>query len=183
MKEMNMLLIIMYTNPLFLFILMSKLPKFILGSWTFSVLGIIVTVYIILYIFIYVNTASLNLKSLISDYENDNINLLFKKMKRIKIGLIPYWIIIIYNFFYYLTVVKSISDYLRLIDNIIIIFILYTTIILSSFFSITFLKKLHKNKILTNKNLILHSIFQLTLMLDIIDTIIIIRKYSNQNRT
>ena len=182
MKKVNILLGILYTNTLLLIIIFiafysslisnnnngssdSWLPIIFFGVWFFS----------------YILFSIINIVSLFIDYKNNNIKLLFKKMKRIKLGLIPFWII---NFICYL----PISIFLIVVGHgfgfiivPIFIFASYTVLCLTSIFSVTYLKSLHKNGIITFKQCIIHSLLQFIFVIDIIDTIYIIRKWGKQD--
>ena len=102
-------------------------------------------------------------------------------MKRIKLGLIPFWII---NFICYL----PISIFLIVVGHgfgfiivPIFIFASYTILCLTSMFSVVYFKSLHKNGIITFKQGIIHSLLQFIFVIDIIDTIYIIRKWGKQD--
>jgi hypothetical protein len=102
-------------------------------------------------------------------------------MKRIKIGLIPFWII---NFICYF----PISVFLLVVGHgfgflivPIFIFLSYIVLLLTSIFSILYLLNLKKNNIIVNKQFIIHSILQLLFVVDIIDTVNIIKKWGKSN--
>jgi hypothetical protein len=59
----------------------------------------------------------------------------------------------------------------------IFIFLSYTVLMLTSIFSILYLINLRKNKIILNKQFIVHLILQLCFVIDIIDIIYIIKKW------
>ena len=135
----------------------------------------------IIWVFTYIIFSIINIISLAIDYKNNNTEIIFKKTKRIKLGLIPFWII---NFICYL----PISIILILVGHgfgfiIVPIFISasYMVLILTSIFSIAYLKNLHKNRKIEFKKFIIHSILQLIFVIDIIDIIIILKKYGKSN--
>lgn len=114
--------------------------------------------------------------SIIIDFKKNDTRKLYKKMKRIKLGLIPYWIL---NFICYI----PISSLLLVVGHgfgffIVPLFVLasYLVLLLSSSFSIVYLLNLRRNCIISTKQLIKHSIMQLIFVVDIIDIIYIIRK-------
>jgi hypothetical protein len=123
----------------------------------------------------------INLICILKDYENNNTKVTFKKMMRIKIFLIPYWIIII--IFFVLSKPEQlnfISSFLFFISSKIftmnLVFFIYTSI-----FSIAYLRNLQKNSIVTGEDFKKHTILQLIFIIDIIDTVYIIRKWNKPN--
>ncbi|MDL2297165.1 hypothetical protein LJC68_07070 [Bacteroidales bacterium OttesenSCG-928-B11] len=98
-------------------------------------------------------------------------------MKRIKTGLIPYWVI---NFICYL----PISAFLLLVGHgfgfiivPIFIFASYTVLVVTSTFSIAYLLYLRTSNKINDRGLFIHVIWQSLFIADIIDTYRIIRKY------
>jgi hypothetical protein len=142
----------------------TKLP-IIFSLWvvTYSVLSII------------------NIISILSDYKNNNIEKIFQKMKRIKTSLIPFWII---NFICYVpisAILLAAGHGFGFIIVPLFIFLSYTVLILTSLFSILYLLKLRKNNIISRKQFVIHIILQLIFVIDIIDTIYVIKTWGKPN--
>jgi hypothetical protein len=134
------------------------------------------TVFIIWFV-LYCIISIINIVSIIINYKENDTELLFKKMKRVKIGLIPYWII---NFICYvpISVVLLLAGHgFGFIIVPIFIFASYMVLCLTSLFSILYLLKLKKNNKISKKQFIIHTLLQLIFVVDIIDTIYIIIKW------
>ena len=197
MKKVNILLGILYVNTLFLVYIFKEFAPIIIDFISTFILQIgsiapksnnsinifdkLLPVFFAIWFFVYIIFSIINIVSLIIDYKNNNKELLLKKTKRIKLGLIPFWII---NFICYL----PISIILLLVGHgfgfiivPIFIFASYTVLILTSIFSIIYLKNLHKNNIIEFKQFLIHSILQLIFVIDIIDIIVIIKKWGKSN--
>jgi hypothetical protein len=174
----------------------------IIGYVFFSLL-IILLVLTILYFVLFIK----NIVSLKIDFKNNNTELLLKKMKRIKLGLIPFWII---NFVCYINIMlftafgafwelyKELGFYnffivlLRILSRpwlngdrflIIPIFIYssYIFLCLTSIFSIVFLMNLRKNNLLSKKQYVTNALLQLFFITDIIGVVYMIKKWDKSN--
>jgi hypothetical protein len=198
MKKVNLLIGVLYINTLMLiaintyflnifidmimFFITKKEPELINyndPAGFFKLFQIISPIWFIIYIVLSI----INIIALVSDYKNNDLKILFNKMKRIKIGLIPYWII---NFICYLPIsmVWIVAGHgFGFIVVPIFIFASYTVLILTSIFSIVYLNKLQKNNIIIKKQFILHTILQLFFVIDIIDIIYILKKWSKPGGT
>jgi hypothetical protein len=122
----------------------------------------------------------INLFHAIKLYKNNEIKLLLNLSKRLKILIIPFWII---NFFAWALIIFGLVFALRGGTGLIIgAFILiigisfsYIVLLLTSTYSIFFIKSLYKIKII--KNHVLHIILQLCFILDIVDILWLNKKY------
>lgn len=191
MKKINLLIGVLYINTLILIAVGIYFTKAIFDviinktdmthninpTSFYNILLIIFLIWFIIY-FIF---SIINIIALIIDCKNNNLNILFNKMKRIKMGLIPYWII---NFICYLPISMTwlvAGHGFGFIVVPIFIFASYTVLILTSIFSIVYLYKLQKNNIILKKQFIIHIILQLFFVIDIIDIIYILKKWNKPN--
>jgi hypothetical protein len=196
MKKVNFLLAILYVNTLLLVIVFSYfIGAFIQIAAEFifkiemegnnlkyqnNIFEHLSTMFIIWFI-IYFIISIINIVSIIIDYRKNDTELLFKKMKRVKIGLIPYWII---NFICYvpISVVVLLAGHgFGFIIVPIFIFASYMVLCLTSLFSILYLLNLNKNNRISKKQFIIHALLQFIFVVDIIDTIYIIIKWGKSN--
>jgi hypothetical protein len=198
MKKVNLLLVILYINNLILIIVNTYFAKIYIELilWLFTKvepqltdldnfdptdfygkLNIILFLWFIIYLIISV----INIISVVLDYRKENSEILFRKMKRVKIGLIPFWII---NFICYfpISIILLVAGHgFGFLIVPIFIFLSYTVLLLTSIFSILYLLNLKKKNIIIQGQFIKHSILQLLFVFDIIDTIIIIKKWGKSN--
>jgi hypothetical protein len=191
MKKVNSLLAILYVNTLFLVIIFSYfIGTFIQIAAEFifkikiegnnlenqsNIFEHLSTVFIIWFV-LYCIISIINIVSIIIDYRKNDTELLFKKMKRVKIGLIPYWVI---NFICYLpisVVMLLVGHGFGFLIVPIFIFASYMVLCLTSLFSILYLLNLKKNNNISKKQFIIHTLLQLIFVVDIIDTIYLIIK-------
>jgi hypothetical protein len=142
-----------------------------------------------------------NYKLVVNDYKNNDLELLYKKVKRIKLGLIPFWII---NIIFIVLIIFHIKIFLSLMDifknynltiwyyffiffgflstkKIEILCYLYLNLVLSSIFSIIFIKLMKKNNFIQKKNFIYHIIKQLIFIFDVVDILKLIKKWEKSN--
>ena len=179
MKKVNLLVILLYINNLILIIANSFVVLQIVKPQSVD-FDIRYSYVLLLWFVIYLIVSIINIISILLDYRNNSSDRLFKKMKRVKITLIPFWII---NFICYfpISVLGLLAGHgFGFLIVPIFIFVSYMVLLLTSIFSISYLLNLRKNKIITGKQLIMHSILQLCFVIDIIDTIYIIRKWGKQ---
>jgi len=179
MKKVNILLAVMYVNTLLLAITsfgyMIVKKHFENQCNIFEHLPKMFAIWFVIFIVISI----INIISVIRDYKKNNTEVLFKKMKRVKMGLIPFWII---NFICYIPISIVFlfipPGVLPLIGWAFIpLFVLasYIVLCLSSSFSFSYLLHLKKNNILSTKQLVIHTILQFIFVVDIVDTICIIQ--------
>lgn len=198
MKKINLLIVMLYINTLILAIIDSYFFKPFIELIVFFITKnepemidisdpsrfynkwpIIFLLWFILFLVI----SLVNIISLIFDSKNNNLETLFNKMKRIKLGLISYWVL---NFIFYIpisTILLVIGHGFGFLIVPIFIFASYIVLILTSLFSITYLYQLRKNNTISKKQFIINTILQLIFVIDIIDTIYIIRKWGKPNIT
>jgi hypothetical protein len=198
MKKVNLLLVILYINNLILIIVNTYFAKIYIEIilWLFTKveprftdldnfdptdfygkLSLIFLSWFIIFLIISI----INIISIVLDFRKNNSEMLFQKMKRIKIGLIPFWII---NFICYfpVSIILLVAGHgFGFIIVPIFIFLSYTVLLLTSIFSILYLLNLKKKNIILQEQFIKHSILQLLFVVDIIDTINIIKKWGNPN--
>jgi hypothetical protein len=183
MKKVNLLLGILYINPLFLSVIVVFILKMGYNNNTSSdrFLHLFFWIWVCLYIALLI----INIVSLVIDYKGNNTELLFKKMKRIKLGLIPFWVI---NFLcsIFITIFCGFVLPMGIIFLVpflvpILIFPSYIVLCFTSVFSVIYLKSLYKNGILKIEPFIIHSILQFMFVTDIIDTLYIIEKWGKLN--
>jgi hypothetical protein len=196
MKKVNLLICILYINSMFLIIINTyfsrvfielilwlitkKEPDFTVfddPSNFYAKLSIGFSLWFITYLVLSI----INIISIIFDYKNNNLESLFQKMKRVKINLIPFWIV---NFICYLPISAILLVAGHGFGFIIVpvfIFVSYTVLLLTSIFSILYLSKLRKNNILLKKQFIIHTILQFIFIADVIDVIYIIKKWGKPN--
>ena len=177
MKKVNLLIGLLYLNNLILIIfnlflwdILNKIEIF--NDNIFLVLAIW---FILFLIFSIINIISIRI-----DFKNNDSRKLLKKMRRIKIGLIPFWVI---NFLAYIpicTILIVAGHGFGFLIVPIFIFASYIVLLLTSIFSILYLLNLRKNGIIQNKNLIIHTLLQLLFVFDIVDTIYIIKKWGKK---
>lgn len=184
MKKVNLLLVVMHLNTLLLLLvclyILSESKAIVavndenienlnrLFEYLPTIFWIWIPIFCIISVIIII--------SIIIDFKKNKTKVLYKKMKRVKIGLIPFWIM---NFICYI----PISFVLIVIGHglgffIVPFFVLgsYIVLLLSSLFSIAYLFNLRRNHVISTKKAMIHSIMQLFFVIDIIDTIYIIRK-------
>lgn len=177
MKKVNFIIILLYINNLIL-ITANLLP----------IIGLIDSIdttafynklfeILFLWLIVFLIVSIINVRNVILDYRNNESDKLLKKMKRIKLSLIPFWAI---NFICYI----PISALLLVVGHGFGLFIVpmfvvisYVVLIITSIFSISYLLRLRKNKLITNKQSIIHSILQLCFVIDVIDAIYIIIRF------
>lgn len=185
MKKLNFLIGILYFNTVGLVIVAVYL---ILGLLSVSgevntstepsnTIGHVFLILFCVWLLIYVLFAVINIIALVTNYKRKEFHLIYQKMKRIKTGLIPYWVI---NFICYL----PISAFLLLVGHgfgfiivPIFIFASYTVLVVTSTFSIAYLLYLRTSNKINDRGLFIHVIWQSLFIADIIDTYRIIRKY------
>ena len=196
MKKVNLLISALYINSLILIIINTYFGKVFIElivwiitkvepdftdfddpSNFYAKLFIVFSLWFIAYFVLSV----INIISIALDYRNNNLEHIFQKMKRIKINLIPFWII---NFICYLpmsAILLVAGHGFGFIIVPVFVFLSYTVLIVTSIFSILYLLKLRQNNILSKKQFIMHTILQLIFVTDIIDTIYIIKKWGRPN--
>jgi hypothetical protein len=121
-----------------------------------------------------------NIINAVKKYILQDINILTKYTKTIKIGLIPFWII---NFIGYTILVVMINIPSHGFGIFIIpipIIASYCVLIVTSVFSILFLMLLFKTNNINNKEIILYSIMQICFILDIISIMHLFNKIENK---
>ena len=187
MKKVNILLVVMYLNTLLLFFvclyIFSSIPgKVIINNReisseqinnSYEYLPTMFWIWVVLFSIVGV----INIVSVILDFLKNETNILYKKMKRVKLGLIPYWL---FNFLFYIPIsfsVLVIGHGFGFIFIPLLIFASYIVLLQTSTFSFAYLLSLRRNSIISNKQLIVQTIWQLIFMIDIIGTIYIIRKF------
>ena len=172
-------LILMYAT-LGLFILKYLLP-FVIGfipeeetilSELFEPVN---TFSIILNVILIINTI-LNIIIAIHIFKQNNLENARNSMKKIKLYLIPYWVI---NFIFSLTITGVTLFMGGIIMGFIFLIQTYLLFIATSCYSISFLGILLKNKKISLKSFIIHLLLQFCFVMDIIDTIYLLRKYKN----
>jgi len=190
MKKVNLLISILYLNnvilviistyffsafiELLIFLFTKKELEITSFSDSLNIYEKLPIIFLLWFIFYFIFSI-VNIISLIYDYKNNNSEILFKKMKRLKIGLIPFWII---NFICYIPIsaILLVAGHgFGFIIVPIFIFLSYTVLIFTSIFSIVYLKLLRRNEIITKKQFIIHTILQLFFILDVIDTLYILK--------
>jgi uncharacterized membrane protein YfcA len=129
----------------------------------------------------YLTFSVINIIAAIKDYRNRNFELLYKKAKRIKFGLIPFWTINFLCYFIISCVIIPVGHGFGFLIVPLFIFCSYTVLVVTSIFSIMYILKLKADKILTKKESIIHIILQLCFVLDIIGMIYLIKKCSKPN--
>jgi hypothetical protein len=165
------LLIVMYLNPILFFGFMTDkfgLYNYVIDYEVYSKIWLIIFVVFVIINFILI-------------IKNNKIDILYKNMKVIKLGLIPFYIINIIYYMYLFFPFEFLQNGYALIYLFIIIVTLYIYVVISSMFTIIYLKCLHKNKILNLEKLIIHALLQLIFICDIIDVLIIIKKHRKSN--
>jgi len=196
MKKVNLLIGILYINTLILIIISSyffrafiELVIFFITKKEPEIVNFSdmsnfyekLPIMFLLWFAVYFVFSVINIVSLIFDYKNNNLEILFNKMKRIKMGIIPYWVI---NFICYIPIsaILLIAGHgFGFIIVPIFIFASYTVLILTSIFTIVYLKLLRKNNIIMKNQFIIHTILQLFFVIDIIDTIYLIKILGKPN--
>lgn len=181
MKKLNLLIGVLYLNTMGLIIVSIYLFFSIfnntnIGEKSSGSMEHIPNLFLV-WLIIYVVSAVVNIITLVIDYKENKINLIYRKMKRIKIGLIPFWII---NFICYVPIsafILAVGHGFGFIIVPIFIFASYTVLIVTSAFSIAYLLFLRTSDEIDNRKFIIHVIWQLFFVTDIIDTFRIIKKY------
>ena len=129
---------------------------------------------IILNVILVIN-AILNIIIAIRIFRQNNLEDARRSMKKIKLYLIPYWVI---NFIFSLILTSALLI-VGVILGLIFIIQAYLLLIATSCYSISFLGILLKNKKISLKSFIIHLLLQFCFVMDIIDTIYLLRKYKN----
>jgi hypothetical protein len=169
----------LYVNTLLLFIVASFFVCENYSSNQYNLFQEYISTIFSIWFVLYCIISIINIISVIINYRNNDRELLFNKMKRVKIGLIPFWII---NFICYVPI-----STLLLIGQIgfllvpIFIFASYMVLCLTSLFSISYLLNLKKNNHITTEQFITHSVLQLFFVVDIIDVFYMIKKWGKPN--
>jgi hypothetical protein len=220
LKKINILLCIMYIHYLSLSFLLLEMIKYILFTLTESsilFLGLDLSIiddyyskkifvfsFIVFLFFtsIYLALLIINYISLDNEYKNKDIELLCKKVTRIKIGFFPFWIInivlIVFIVFRMQLIVSPLTEifiyynldiwyhlwvYCIYLSNryFEIFLFLFINLIFTSVFSITLIKLMHKNNIIQKKYFLKHIIMQLLFIIDIFAIIQTINKWRKSN--
>lgn len=183
MKKLNILIGILYCNTVGLVFITINLVRNILstvGVPNQNIENSFSTIFLI-WLCIYILFVVINIVSVVMDFRQNKIDMIYQKMKRIKIGLIPYWIINFICYFPICILFLLVGHGFGFIIVPIFIFSSYTVLLVTSLFSILLLICLIKLNILNNGNFIKHVICQLIFVLDIIDSFIIIKIYKKQS--
>jgi len=124
-----------------------------------------------------------NIISIFQDYKYNKSEKLLKKMRRIKLGLIPFWVINFISYLYIIIIFIITPTGIFAVFFIvpIFIFVSYIVLLLTSTFSISYLFSIRKNGIIQNKDFIIHSIIQFLFVFDIIDVTYILKKWGKPN--
>jgi len=165
MKKINILLAAIYFNPLVINMIISLLNYFHLDYRYLTISQRMRHGIFFLVIFI------INVVSLISDNDKNNIKSLYEKMMRVKIGLIPFCVI------FFISHLHSHADYYWYLELGLFLFFSYIVLISSSAFPIMFLNNLYKNNVIGVKEFKFLSILQLFFITDMISLVIIYKKW------
>jgi hypothetical protein len=142
-------------------------------KWGFMSLKVIPLIFLV-WLLLFVCSIVLNIKNTVKLYKENNLIILRKNSKLIKLTLIPFWIL--HFILSALTMIAFIggSRGMGIIFLPIPIFFTYIFLLITSIFSIAFILSLERNKHINN--VIIHIILQLFFVLDIIDMIYILQK-------
>lgn len=186
MKKSNVLLIAYYANIFFLILLIkfvfsspsTSIPNF----WGYLLVGLILISGILILVF-----GVLNIREAYSLYQKNDFIGLRNRMKLLKLGLIPYYAInlAIHGLFFLSSM--AISRGLILFTPFLIIFLIpiglaYLSILFSSTYSIGYLILNHKLGLIKWHKMILHILFQLIFIIDVLSTLFILIKYRDTQR-
>ena len=126
--------------------------------------------------------AIINIINTCSLYKNKDYNSLRKSMKTLKLGMIPYFIL---NFLFYLLLALlffAASRGMIIFTPIPIlllvpVFFTYLTVLFTSCYGMGFIAIINKENRINSGKMIIHILFQLCFVLDVISTIILLNKY------
>jgi hypothetical protein len=129
--------------------------------------------------------AIVNIKNAYQLYKNRDSITLRKYMKRLKFGAIPYFIL---NFVFYLLLFLlffAASRGIIIFSPIPLFFLIptfftYLAVLFTSPYAIAFVAVLRNEGKMKTRNLIMHILLQLCFVLDVVDTIVLLKKYKTQ---
>lgn len=182
MKIVKGLLIGLYTNILLVILLLVLIFMSItnksIGGW---ILLVVLSMAIISGIFNIV-FGLLNIWNTFQLYKNSEYEIIRKRMKVLKFGSIPFFIInfLVYFllFFLFLAASRGILLFTPIpLFFIIFIFFTYLVVLFTSSYGIGFLAIIKRKGRINTGSLIIHILLQLCFVLDVFDTFILLSKY------
>ena len=175
MKSIKSVILFLY---LYFVILASEIVfgLFFSESLGFVSLKIIPLIFLI-WLLLFICSIVLNIKNTVKLFRENNLIILRKNSKLIKLTLIPFWIL--HFILSTLTMIAFIGGTrgMGIIFLPIPIFFTYIFLLITSIFSIAFILLLRRNKYIDD--VIIHIILQLCFVLDIIDMIYILKETGN----
>ena len=173
MKNIKAIIFFLYLY----FVILSSEIAFFAKKFEFISEKIIPLIFLI-WLLLFIYSIVLNIKNTVKLFKENNLIVLRKNGKLIKLTLIPFWILHFILSVLAMIVFIGASRGMGIIFLPIPIFITYIFLLITSIFSIAYILLLRKNKYINN--IVIHIILQLCFVLDIINMIYILRKISKK---
>ena len=125
----------------------------------------------------YIISLTRSFESLAADLATDDVEALFKKMRRVKIGFVPFWALCAMLAVFYLN--NNVSYFILLH----IVGALYIHLICTSRFSLAYLRLLRRNGTIGEKQFAVHVVLQFLFIVDIASTIVLVKQHGKSGGT